>query len=249
MTQSTDGISLAPGGMRLLGVTRPLSLVAAMLMAAAMVAGTAGISFAGKGKVPHAKLLDTVIVSDYGSQLAGSVETFWEGSGHKANPKFFINGSNTNLGNFSGAAGDAVSSLTGNIAVTLPVVVFFPPVGTLGFGNGFVEIFAPGSNGNTAPIVMLGSEVTFGAPNNTGLDVSQGAAFANPFDLYPWKYTPDGYKLVKGRSDLLAVSNYAVGPVIGPDSGEGICAAPPFGFGLGFGTISEFDVSTLGGQC
>ena len=58
---------------------------------------------------------------------------------------------------------------------------------------------------------MLGSEVTFGAPNNTGLDVSQGVAFANPFDLYPWKYTPDGYTLIKGRSDLLAVANYAVG--------------------------------------
>jgi hypothetical protein len=101
MTQSTDGISLAPGGMRLIGVTRPLSLVATMLTVAAMVMGTAGISFAGKGKVPHAKLLDTVIVSDYGSQFAGSVETFLEGSGHKANPKFFVNGSNTNLGNFS----------------------------------------------------------------------------------------------------------------------------------------------------
>ncbi len=44
-----------------------------------------------------------VIVSDYGSQFAGSVETFLRAAGHKANPKFFVNGSNTNLGNFSGA--------------------------------------------------------------------------------------------------------------------------------------------------
>ena len=124
-----------------------------MLTVAALVAGDSGHQLRWhRVNIPHAKLLDTVIVSDYGSQFAGSVETFLEGSGHKANPKFFINGSNTNLGNFSGAAGDAVSSLTGNIAVTLPVVVFAPPVGTLGFGNGFVEIFAPGSNGNTAPI-------------------------------------------------------------------------------------------------
>src|SRR5271156_851175 len=248
MTQSTDGISLAPGGMRLIGVTRPLSLVATMLTVAALLLGTAGKSFAGPGKHPHAKLMDTVIVSDYGSQFAGSVETFLEGSGHKANPKFYVNGSNTNLGNFSGAAGDAVSSLSGNIAVAVPNVVFAPPIGTLGFGNGFVEIFAPGSNGNTAPIVELGSEVTFDAPNNTGFDVSQGVAYANPFDLYPWRDTPDGDLLIKGRSDLLAVANYAVGPVIGPDSGEGICADPPLGFGLSLGTISEFDVSTLVGN-
>src|SRR5277367_3776675 len=147
-----------------------------MLTVAALLLGTAGKSFAGPGKHPHAKLMDTVIVSDYGSQFAGSVETFLEGSGHKANPKFYVNGSNTNLGNFSGAAGDAVSSLSGNIAVAVPNVVFFPPLFTLGFGNGFVEIFAPGSNGNTAPSVELGSEVTFGEPNNTGLSVSQGAA-------------------------------------------------------------------------
>jgi len=253
MTQSTDGISLAPGGMRLIGVTRPLSLVATMLTVAALLLGTAGKSFAGPGKHPHAKLMDTVIVSDYGSQFAGSVETFLEGSGHKANPKFYVNGSNTNLGNFSGAAGDAVSSLSGNIAVAVPNVVFFPPVGTLGFGNGFVEIFAPGSNGNTAPSVLIGSEVTFGAPNNTGIAVSQGVAFANPFDLYPWRYTPDGDTLVKGRSDLLAVANWTAGGppanngIIGPDNGNGICEPPPVGLGLSIGTISEFDVSTLNG--
>jgi hypothetical protein len=197
-----------------------------MLTVAAMVMGTAGISFAGKGKVPHAKLLDTVIVSDYGSQFAGSVETFLEGSGHKANPKFFVNGSNTNLGNFSGASGDAVSSLTGNIAVALPVVVFAPPIGTLGFANGFVEIFAPGSNGNTAPSVVLGSDLIEGQPNNTGIDISQGVAFANPFDLYPWRDTPDGDTLIKGRSDLLAVANYAVAGIIGPDNTVAESAAP-----------------------
>jgi hypothetical protein len=245
MTQSTHGISLAPGGMRLIGVARPLSLVAAMLMVAALVMGTVGTSFAGTGKHPHAKLMDMVIVSDYGSQFAGSVETFLEGSGHKANPKFFVNGSNTNLGNFSGGSGDAVSSLTGNIAVALPVVVFAPPIGTLGFANGFVEIFAPGSNGNTAPSVVLGSELTFGEPNNTGIDVSQGVAFADGFNLDPWLDTPDGDTLVPGRSDLLAVANYAVAGIIGPDETEGICS--PLFVGESVGTISEFDVSTLVG--
>lgn len=245
MTQSTDGISLAPAGMRLLGVARPLSLVAAMLVVAALVMGTAGTSFAGKGKVPHAKLLDTVVVSDYGSQFAGSVETFLEGAGHKANPQFFINGSNTNLGNFSGAAGDAVSSLNGNIAVALPVVVFAPPVGTLGFALGFVEIFSPGSNGNTAPSVVLGSDLEDGQPNNTGIAISQGVAFANPYDLTPWTDTPDGATLVPGRSDLLAVANYDVAGVIGPDSTGGIC--DPAFVGESVGTISEFDVSTLAG--
>src|SRR5208283_1280258 len=47
---------------------------------------------------------------------------------------------------------------------------------------------------------------------------------------------------------LLAVANYAVGPVVGPDSGEGICEDPPLGFGLSLGSISEFDVSTLVGN-
>src|SRR5271156_4438547 len=102
MTQSTDGISLAPGGMRLLGVTRPLSLVAAVLTVVALVFGAAGTSFA---KNPHAKLLDTVVVSDYGSAFAGSVETFLEGSGHKANPKFYVNGSNTHPRPLNGAGG------------------------------------------------------------------------------------------------------------------------------------------------
>ena len=124
--------------------------------------------------------------------------------------------------------------------------MFAPPIGTLGFANGFVEIFAPGSNGNTAPSVVLGSDLIAGQPNNTGIDISQGVAFANPFDLYPWRDTPDGDLLVKGRSDLLAVANYAVAGIIGPDNTGGICS--PLFIGESVGTISEFDVSTLVGH-
>ena len=73
-------------------------------------------------------------------------------------------------------------------------------------------------------------------------------AFANPFDLYPWKYTPDGYTLIKGRSDLLAVANYAV-------AGQSLdritateSASPAVVSERVVGTISEFDVSTLVGN-
>ena len=45
MTQGRDGISLAQGGARrLMGVARRLSVVAAVFVSAALVAGTAGTS-------------------------------------------------------------------------------------------------------------------------------------------------------------------------------------------------------------
>ena len=222
MAQGRDGISLAHARwLKLAGVARRLSLVAAVVVIAALVAGTAGTSYAKN------VLLDTVVVSNYGAAFAGSVETFAAGSGHNAKPEFLIKGTNTLLGIGTGAGGDSVSSLNGDIAVTVPLVLLpFP------FPNGFVEIYPFGANGNSSFAEIIASPAGF--PDLTGLSLPQGVAFEDPFD---------GFHTL--GLDIVAVSNYTPG-VIEPDlhiPGLGLCTPNAPGFSLG--TITEYDKTTL----
>src|SRR5258708_29222994 len=178
MTQGRDGISLAQrAALGCLAVARRLSVVVLVMSIAAFLAGTAGTSYAKKKPVTTDKdkaLEDTVVVTNFGSLFAGSVETFAAGSIFSSRPLRDVIGSATLLSDGNGAAGDAQSSLDGNIAVTVPL-------GIAGFlPHGFVEFFSLGDNRNTPPEVVIGSLTPFKAPDNTGLSIPQGVAYANP---------------------------------------------------------------------
>ena len=232
MTQGRDGISLAQAALRLMEVARRLSLVAAMLSIAALVTGTAGTSYAGPS------LPDSVVVSNFGSLFAGSFETFAAGSVSNSIPKFLVIGcktdksaakpcvDNTLLGDGNGAAGNAQSSLTGNIAIAVPL-------GIAGvFPNGFVETYPYGANGNSSATSIIVSPA--GAPDLTGISLGQGVAFEDPFD---------GVHTL--GLDILAVANFTP-VVVAPDlgiPGLGLCAPNSPGFSLGI--ITEYDTTLL----
>jgi len=221
MTQGRDGISLEPAGARtLMGIARRPSVVAAVLLVAALIAGTTGTSYAKR------MLSDTVVVSNYGSAFAGSVETFVAGSLVNASPFKDIKGGNTLLGAATGPAGDGQSSISGQIAVTNPLqLIAFTP-----FLNGWVSFFSAGATGNVQPDAIIASPTGAGAPDLTGLDLPQDAAYSNG--------------LVVG-SDEIAVSNFAV-LVVAPDlhiPGLGLCAPNAPGFSLG--TITEYPTGAL----
>jgi len=228
-------------------IARRLSMVAAMFVIAALVAGTAGSSYAGKKKASSSGdpgLLDTVVVSNNGAVFAGSLETFPVGSGPLAHPQFLVRGTNTFLGASGGPVGDAVSSLDGHIAVAIPLdfidltASLGPPVGCgpFGqpaasplFGTGLVEIFGDSSTGNSAPEVEICSpNFSVGAPNTTGIFYPQGVGFEDPFDgLHP-------------GHEILAVANNF--PEVVQDAE--ICA----GSGLtasSLGTITLYDRTTF----
>ena len=243
MTQGRDGISLAPRGARkFMGIARRLSVVTAMLAVAALLAST-GTSFAKskKSTSSHNGLLDSVTLSNYGSAFSGSIETFAAGAGATASPKLWVKGGNTLLGIGTGPEGINVSSSSSHhVAITIPIdLLDFTGFGAAAglsthAGTGFVEIFSGGANGNSAPESIIGTpNVSFGVPNTTAIDIPQGVAFEDPFD-----------GINPGR-EILAVTN-TLPTVIGPDSGEAICAAPPAGAGFSVGTVTEYDVNTLG---
>jgi len=232
MIQGSDGISLAHGATpKLMGGARRLSLVTAMFLIAAFVAWTAGTSYA------RPTLADSVVVSNFGTLFAGSFETFAAGSVFNSVPEFLVIGcknatgakpctDNTLLGDGNGAAGDAQSSLTGDIAVAVPL-------GIAGvFPNGFVETYPFGANGNSSATSIIVSPA--GAPDLTGISLGQGVAFEDPFD---------GVHTL--GLDILAVANFTP-LVVGPDlhiPGLGLCAPNAPGFSLG--TISEYDTTFL----
>jgi hypothetical protein len=223
MTQGRDGISLAPEeALRQMGVARRRSVVAAAFLLAAVVAGTSGTSYAKR------MLSDTVVVSNYGSAFAGSVETFIAGSLINASPFKLIKGTNTLLGDGTGAGGDSQSSLTGQIAVAIPLVLLPLP-----FPNGFVEIWSAGANGNSQPDAVIASPTALGAPDLTGLDLPGGVAYSDGF--------------VTGSNEI-AVSNFAV-IVVAPDldiPGVGLCTGDtPTAPGFSLGTITEYPTDGL----
>jgi hypothetical protein len=153
MTQGREGISLAHrSALKFWEVARQLSVVAVMFSVAAILAVTADSSYAG--------LANTVVVSNNGAILGGSVETFPAGSFDNAKPSLEVKGNKTFLG-LGGASGDAVSSFNGEIVVTSSAA-------------NIVLSFGAGTNGNSAPDTVL-------AGPNTGINIPQGASFENPF--------------------------------------------------------------------
>ncbi|MGA8645041.1 hypothetical protein [Candidatus Binatus sp.] len=202
---------------------RPSSIgavAAVMMLCTALIAGTTGTSYAKE------VLSDTVIVSNYGAAFAGSLETFIAGSLNNASPFKDVKGGNTLLGAATGPAGDAQSSITGQIAVTNPLqLIAFTP-----FLNGWISIFSAGANGNSQPDAVIASPTGVGAPDLTGLDLPQGVAYSDGFVI---------------GSDEIAVSNFAV-VVVGPDldiPGLGLCTPNSPGFSLG--TITEYPTDGL----
>ena len=190
-------------------------------------------------------------------------------AGRHSAPVLRAAGPSTLLGSSTGAAGDAVSSLDDHIAVAVPLDlvdqtcfgepalgVSFPAscISLLGLdgapvppspfaGTGFVEIFSPGANGNTAPETIIGTrnaafsvsgspDVYTFAPPTTGVNTPQGVAFESPFD---------GNPLVPPGHGIIAIAN-TLPDVVGPNPTEPACAA--FG-GITVGSITEFDTSTL----
>ena len=234
MTQDTESISMAHrAALGCLAVARQLSAVVMVVSIVALVAGSAGTSYAkGNKKVSpeDRQLEDTVVVSNFGSLFAGSVETFAAGSIAGSAPLRNIIGSNTFLGAGNGAAGDAQSSLTGTIAVGVPL-------GIAGvFPNGLVELFSLGDNGNTPPDQIIGSPTGFGAPDFTGLSLPQGVAYANPFNL-DLAHESVGQRVF--IDDVLAVANLTPAVV----ELDGDPCPGPVGFVLG--TITEYDTAGL----
>lgn len=240
MTQGREEIPLAPGGARRqMGIARRLSMVAAVLVMAALVTGTVTTSYAKskpKAKPPSGPaLLDTVAVTNQGALFAGSLTTFTAGQRSQSRPQFWVKGPKSFLS--IGPTLDSVSSLDAHVAVPLPAdfvalsAPLGPPVGcgpfgpTL-FGTGLVELFPPTATGNSAPEVEICSpNFALGAPNTTGVFFPQGVAFENPFD----GVTPRGH-------ETLAVANEF--PIVAQDAA--ICA----GAGLtatALGTITEYD--------
>jgi len=97
-----------------------------------------------------------------------------------------------------------------------------------------VEIYSPGANGNSAPENIICSPgFATGAPDKTGIFFPGGVAFEDPFDgVHP------------GHDIVAVANNFPI--VIGPDAGEAICAPPPVGGGAALGTVTEYDITTLG---
>ena len=248
MTQHRDGISLAPEeAAGVSGVASRFSVMAAILAIASLIAGSAGTSYAHKKNPSDIVTLDTVVVTNYGAAFSGSVSTYLAGSGKKARPNLQVKGTNTGLGNSSGAAHDSVSSADGHIAVAVPFDNFggvdfggdisgCGPFGVANlFGPGMVEIYSPGATGNSKPENIICSPFFAEAfkagvttTNVTGIFAPQGVAFESPFDgVHP-------------GMDVLAVGNLF--PLFTQDSA--ICA----GLGLSptsLGSITEYDVAGL----
>ena len=246
MTQGRDGISLAPvGALRLMGVARRLSVVAAMFVIAALVTGTARTGYAQtdvktKKDAHHHKgavLLDNVTVTNYGSAFGGSLATFAAGRGPGDAPRLLVKGTNTLLGSGTGPAGVSMSSdpTDGHTAVSIPIDLldltgFGAPVGAPAAGTGFAEIFSPGADKNTVPESIIGTRnVAFLAFNTSGVNTPQAVAFESPFDgINP------GHSIV-AIGNTLPIS-------FGPVDADLACGA--FG-GFTVGTITEFDTKTL----
>ncbi len=274
MTQGRDGISLAhPRALKLMGVARRLSLVAVVFAVAALVAGTAGTSYAKSKKktdTQMANLLEeTVVVYSYGAVFAGSLETFAAGSRRNARPEFRITGPATLLGASTGAAGDAVSSVDDHIAVAIPIDFFdLTGCGPFGqpashpyYGTGLVELFGPQSTGNSAPEnIICSPNFAFSAPNTTGVFYPQGVAFESPYDgVNPGHdivAVANQFPLVYGSPDCPASSvpsetcnQAACAPApsnIEPTKHHpGVCGAGVIKPGSSLGTITMYDRSTL----
>ncbi len=243
------------GALRFMELARQLSLVTAVFAIGALLAGTADTSYAGAPT-----LSDTVVVSNFGVLFAGSFETFAAGSKMSSRPQFLVIGckkekpgvptpcvDNTFLSLGNGAGDVAQSSLTGDIAVTVPLgVPGLCPAGCVG-------VWAPGENGNSAPIQFLGgpagstvvSPLPFPVLNNeTGLSLDQGVAYNNPF-----RVESDATKSVTSGlqapaitvTDQFAVTNFGLAVIASTEFPTELCETTPT-----IGTITEFNSGDTG---
>jgi hypothetical protein len=214
MTQGTERISMAHrAALGCLAVARRLPVVVVVVSIVALVAGTAGTSYAKKKKVTpeDRQTEDTVVVTNFGSLFAGTVETFAAGSILTSGPSRLIKGPATLLGAGNGASGDAQSSKDGDIAVTVPFgVPGLCPAGC-------VFVWPAAASGNAGPEEIIGGPAgsTPGGPlgipvlnNNTGLFLDQGVAYDNPFrerGVHNTKTTPSQSI---SSTDRFAVANF-----------------------------------------
>jgi hypothetical protein len=189
-----------------------------MFTVAAVLAATADPGYAGGKKkisVEDRVLEDTVVVSNNGAILGGSLTTYVHGSRDNAKPLFEVKGNHTVMG-AGGVQGNAQSSADGHIVVTSSAA-------------SLVLSFGPGSNGNTAPDTLL-------AGPNTGINTPQGATFQNPFR------ESVSSQAIFLADDVFANSNF--GDIVIADADhpltltDGGCAADA-GDGA-IGTITEF---------
>ena len=225
MTQDTESISMAHrAALGCLAVARRLSVVVMVVSVVALVAGSAGTSYAKNKKhvsPEDRKLEDTVVVTNFGSLFAGSVETFAAGSIISSAPSRNIIGPATLIGAGNGASGDAQSSADGDIAVTIPL-------GIPGLcPSGCVAVWPFDATGNTGPENLVGGPACnftptpsltlpfcsetgpFGFPildNNTGLFLDQGVAFNNPFREIGVHNTASQQSIIS--TDRYAVANF-----------------------------------------
>ena len=235
------GISMAHrAALGCLAVARQLSVVVMVVSIIALVAGTAGTSYAKKKKVSKEdrQTEDTVVVTNFGSLFAGSIETFAAGSILTSAPLRQVRGSATLLGAGNGASGDAQSSLDGDIAVTVPF-------GVPGLcPSGCVGVWPAGANGNTAPEDFIGGPACnftaipsptlpfcaaslLGFPildNHTGLFLDQGVAFDNPFRGIGVHNAAQPQQII-AATDRFAVANFGE-VVIGSLADEEFCGVP-----------------------
>jgi hypothetical protein len=192
--------------------------VAALFTVAAVLAATADPSYAGGKKkisVEDRFLEDTVVVSNNGAILGGSVTTYTAGSRDNAKPLFEIKGAATLMG-LGGVQGDAQSSFDGHIVVTSSAA-------------NLVMSFGPGQNGNTAPDTVLVGSSDGSSP--TGIIIPQGASFQNPFRMLSANQ-PQALP----NDDIFANSNFG-NVVVADFSHLAGCTVSPF---FTIGSVTEF---------
>jgi hypothetical protein len=221
---------------------------------AALMAGTPGTSYAKKPTLPPGKSTEqTVVVSNFGSLFAGSIETFAAGSILTSHPTREIRGAATLLGAGNGAAGDGQSSLDGDIAATVPF-------GVPGLcPNGCVGVWSAGATGNAGPEEFIGGPAdtlanthdviiplvgTFKALNNlTGLFLDQGVAYENPF--FTERVNTNSAQVLT-TTDRFAVANFGQA-VVGSFSDFEFCGLPTDeDTSVTIGTITEYNAETSG---
>ncbi len=255
MTQGRKGISMAHrAALGCLAVARQLSVGVMVVSIIALVAGTAGTSYAKKKKVSaeDRQTEDTVVVTNFGSLFAGTVETFAAGSILTSGPVRLIKGASTLLGAGNGASGDAQSSVDGDIVVTVPF-------GVPGLcPSGCVFVWPAGATGNSAPEELIGGPACgtlttppcsgsfLGFPildNNTGLFLDQGVAFDNPFRSIGVHNTAS---VSIDSPDRFAVANFGQ-IVIGSTADFEFCGTPESeDTGVTIGTITVFNSGDTG---
>jgi len=270
MTQGRDGISLAHGAvLSRSAIARQLSIMTLVVSIAALIAGTAGTSYAvDKG------IEDTIVVSNFGGLFAGSVETFSVGALRNAHPVRKIIGTQTLLGTANGAAGVAQSSSAAHeIAVAITAGLPAPPFVQVGgvpvacpadchinpangacsprtqfdcvttTSPGTVVTYTQGANGNSAPATVIDGGLAEIVNNTFGGSLLKNATglFAPQGVAYNNPFANSDSQVRQG-ADILAVANLAP-IVVGSNTTFITCGV---GSLPAIGTITEYEFGDTG---